>query len=57
MAKKLTLKEWELITNHLMQDISYHTGGTFYKDTDTEEFDLREANRVKKILVKIKPTN
>lgn len=52
--KRLTQKEFELIERHLLQDISYDNGGTFYKDSNTDEADYKEMELAKKILVKIK---
>ena len=51
--EKLTQKEFDLINRHILQDISYNEGGTFYKENSTEEVDIKEMERAKKILIKI----
>lgn len=36
------------LKNHILKDISYFEGGTFYKGNDTEKFDEQEAKRAQR---------
>ena len=51
---KLTDKELKVLVDHVLTDIGFRSGGTFYKSDDLGEvFDEREAKTALKALSKI----
>lgn len=54
MKKMITAKELELLVNHILEDISFQSQGTFNIDNNGNySFDHKEAKKVMKILAKL----